>query len=81
MEYVKNERDYLREGLEGLGIRVVSGEADFLLVQTNCPIYDKLLQKGILIRNCENFRGLGKGYYRIAVKSHAENEILLRELT
>ena len=81
VEYVKNERDYLREGLEGLGIRVVSGEADFLLVQTNCPIYDKLLQKGILIRNCENFRGLGKGYYRIAVKSHAENEILLRELT
>ena len=36
--------------------------------------------KGILIRNCENFRGLGEGYYRIAVKKQEENEVLLREL-
>lgn len=80
VEYVKNEREYLQEGLEKRGIRVVSGEADFLLLHTTQPIYDRLLQKGILIRNCENFRGLGAGYYRIAVKTHAENEILLQEL-
>ena len=80
VEYVKNEREYLREGLETLGIRVVSGEADFLLLHTTQPIYDRLLAKGILIRNCENFRGLGAGYYRIAVKKHEENEVLLQEL-
>lgn len=80
VEYVKNEREYLREGLEALGIRVVSGEADFLLLHTTQPIYDRLLAKGILIRNCENFRGLGEGYYRIAVKKHEENEVLLQEL-
>ena len=66
--------------LEALGIRVVSGEADFLLLYTTQPIYDSLLAKGILIRNCENFRGLGEGYYRIAVKKHEENEVLLQEL-
>ena len=80
VEYVKNEREYLREGLEKLGIRVVSGEVDFLLLYTTQPIYDSLLAKGILIRNCENFRGLGEGYYRIAVKKHEENEVLLQEL-
>ncbi len=80
VEYVKTERAYLREGLEALGIRVVSGEADFLLLYTTQPIYGRLLAKGILIRNCENFRGLGVGYYRIAVKKHEENELLLREL-
>ena len=80
VEYVKTERAYLREGLEALDIRVVSGEADFLLLYTTQPIYDRLLAKGILIRNCENFRGLGAGYYRIAVKKHDENEVLLREL-
>ena len=80
VEYVKNERAYLREGLEALGIRVVSGEADFLLLHTTQPIYDRLLAKGILIRNCENFRGLGADYYRIAVKKHEENELLLQEL-
>lgn len=80
VEYVKNEREYLRKGLEALGIRVVSGEADFLLLHTTQPIHDRLLAKGILIRNCENFRGLGAGYYRIAVKKHEENELLLQEL-
>ena len=80
VEYVKTERAYLREGLEALDIRVVSGEADFLLLYTTQPIYDRLLAKGILIRNCENFRGLGEGYYRIAVKKHEENEVLLQEL-
>lgn len=80
MEYVKTKRAYLREGLEALGIRVVSGEADFLLLYTKQPIYDRLLAKGILIRNCENFRGLGESYYRIAVKKQEENEVLLREL-
>ena len=81
VDYVKTERAYLREGLEKLGIRVVSGEADFLLLYTTRPICDRLLEKGILIRNCENFRGLEAGYYRIAVKKHEENEVLLQELT
>ena len=80
VEYVRTKRAYLREGLEALGIRVVSGEANFLLLYTTQPIYDRLLAKGILIRNCENFRGLGEGYYRIAVKKQEENEVLLREL-
>ena len=80
VECVKTKRAYLREVLEALGIRVVSGEADFLLLYTTQPIYDRLLAKGILIRNCENFRGLGEGYYRIAVKKQEENEVLLREL-
>lgn len=80
VEYVKTERAYLRKGLEKLGIWVVSGEADFLLLYTTQPIYDRLLAKGILIRNCENFRGLGAGYYRISVKKHEENEVLLQEL-
>ena len=77
---MKNEREYLREGLEKLGIRVVSGEVDFLLLYTTQPIYDSLLAKGILIRNCENFRGLGEGYYRIAVKTRGDNDRLLRAL-
>ena len=72
--------DLFKNRLEKLGIRVVSGEVDFLLLYTTQPIYDSLLAKGILIRNCENFRGLGEGYYRIAVKKHEENEVLLQEL-
>ena len=41
---------------------------------------EELLKQGILIRDCSNFRGLKTGYYRIAVKKHEENEVLLDEL-
>jgi len=43
--------------------------------------YDKeLLQYGILIRDCANYRGLETGWYRIAVKQRHENEQLLKAL-
>lgn len=77
---VREEREFLREGLERAGIRVLSGEADFLFVHSEKPLYEPLLAQGVLIRDCGNFRGLGRGYYRIAVKNRAENEILIRKL-
>ena len=50
------------------------------MVYTEKPLYELLLERGILIRDCQNFKGLTKGYYRIAVKSREENKILLREI-
>ena len=47
---------------------------------SNESLYEKLLEKGILIRDCRNFRGLGKGFYRVAVKTRKENEILLEAI-
>ena len=44
------------------------------------PLYELLLEKGILIRDCSNFRGLQKGFYRIAIKSREENGILLKAI-
>ena len=31
-------------------------------------------------QDCSNYRGLSKGYYRIAVKTHKENEKLISQL-
>jgi len=78
--YVKKEREYLTEGLQDLGIEVVSGEGNFILFYANVPLYERLLKRGILIRDCRNYKGLSEGYFRIAVKAREENEILLREL-
>ena len=36
--------------------------------------------KGILIRDCSNYPGLKKGYYRVAVKLHEQNEKLIEVL-
>ena len=54
--------------------------SNFITVYSDKPLYGKLLKRGILIRDCSNFRGLGKGFYRIALKSREENEILLKAI-
>ncbi len=78
--YVKRERIFLSEQLEKMGIVVFEGEGNFILIYTEESLYELLLERGILIRDCQNFRGLSKGYYRIAVRKREENEILLREI-
>lgn len=76
-EFVRKEREFLRERLIQAGFEVFPSEANFLLVYSRIPLYERLLEKGILIRDCANFQGLSQGYYRIAVKTRRENEILL----
>ena len=80
VDYVKKERQFLEKGLKELGITVISGKANFILVYSKRPLYEKLLKRGILIRDCDNFRGLSEGFYRIAVKSREENRILLKTI-
>lgn len=79
-QYVKIEREFLEQRLEKLGLQVLPSDANFLLIQSKIPWYERLLKRGILIRDCSNFRGLKKGYYRIAVKTREENERLLKEM-
>ena len=80
VDLVKQERQFLTNNLEQLGIRVIPGQADFILLYSEAPLYELLLEKGILIRDCTNFRGLSSGFYRIAVKNRKENEILIHTL-
>lgn len=77
-DYIKKERLFLEAGLKQFGIATYPGRANFLLTYSKMPLYELLLEKGILIRDCSNFRGLQKGFYRIAVKSREENGILLK---
>ncbi|TQI68131.1 histidinol-phosphate transaminase [Clostridium sp. KNHs216] len=80
VRFVKTEREYLSGELRRLGFRVYPSAAGYLLFDTPVPLYDLLLEKEILIRDCGSYRGLHKGYYRIAVKQHGENETLIREI-
>lgn len=80
VEYVKKEREFLAAELEKKGLLVFPGEANFLLVFSEKPLYEALLKRKILIRDCGNFRGLSAGYYRIAVRTRKENELLLKEI-
>ena len=80
-EFIKSQRDYLAQGLRNLGAVVYSSSANFILFQWKDELlYEKLLSQGILIRDCSDFEGLGKGYFRIAVKNRRQNEWLLQSL-
>lgn len=79
-QYIAKERQFLEESLREKGFVVFPSKANFILLYSQEPLYERLLEKGILIRDCSNFRGLRQGFYRIAVKRRKENEILLRAL-
>ena len=79
-KYIEKERQFMAKRLTQLGIRIFPSVSNFITIFSDKPLYDELLKKGILIRDCSNFRGLGKGFFRIAVKSREENEILLMAL-
>lgn len=79
-QYVKNERQYLYDEFDKLNIKYWKGEADYIFFKAQDNLKEKLLDKGILIRDCSNYVNLSKGYYRIAVKGHKYNEKLIKAL-
>ena len=74
---IRRERERLRRELSACGLKVWNSEANFLFFSSKRPLAAALAEKGLLIRDCSNFRGLGEGYYRIAVRLPAENDRLI----
>ena len=77
---IADERAFLTRELTALGCRVCPSDANFLLFQSTPGLAERLLEKGILIRSCANFEGLDETWYRIAVRTHAENLQLLQTM-
>ncbi|MEE3457808.1 MAG: aminotransferase class I/II-fold pyridoxal phosphate-dependent enzyme, partial [Lachnospiraceae bacterium] len=78
---VRENRALLAQGLAGLGLRVVPGEANFLLFYAeDQELGEKLAREGILIRDCANYEGLSSGWFRVSVRTAPENEQLLKAL-
>lgn len=75
------ERPRMRNALQRLGLRVVPGTANFLLFYCeDFTLCEKLRKHGILLRNCGQMPGLREGWYRTAVRTAAENDVLLAVL-
>ncbi len=70
---IQKERNYLKNVLEREHFKVADSDSCFLLFQGEEGLYQKLLEEGILIRDCSDYRGLSKKFYRVAVKGHEEN--------
>ena len=78
---LEEQRPILRAGLAKLGATQITGEANYLLFRhSDLRLADKLEKAGILIRRCEDFSGLGPGWYRVAVRTAEENQKLLQAI-
>ncbi|MBO6137783.1 MAG: aminotransferase class I/II-fold pyridoxal phosphate-dependent enzyme [Lachnospiraceae bacterium] len=78
--FVEAQREYLCGCFKTLGLRAYPSSANYILVYCEKELYEPLLQRGILIRDCSNYEGLGQGFYRFAVRTHEENGILVEKL-
>lgn len=82
---IRAERAFLVQTLPTLPyvekVYVPVSDANFILFRTEEGAPDLkalLLERGVLIRACGNYEGLDARYYRICVRTHAENLELIR---
>ena len=77
MNLISDGKAYLRSELRNLGIRAYESDTLYMLIRSELPLYEKLLEKGILIRDLKDHPGLGEGFARIAVRNEEDNRSLV----
>lgn len=79
IEYIQRERRYLLEEIKDRKLckKIYGSKANYIFFQAEEALLEALDQKGFAIRDCSNYRNLGKGYYRIAIRRHEENQKLV----
>lgn len=86
-QLIWRERDFLYRAISLIpGLNAFAGEANYLLVKienpaiTSAQLAGLSAGRGVLVRDCASFSGLGNNYIRVAVKNRAENAVLLNVL-
>lgn len=78
---VREEKIWLQQELADLPVDIIGGDANWLFFHcAQVNLAASLREKGLLIRDCSNFPGLAPGYFRIAVRTHAENSRLVEAM-
>lgn len=80
VEYINGERVFLLGELKRLRFETYGSRANFVFFKGDTKLYSGLLNKGILIRQCGNFRSLDYRFYRAAVRLRGENEELIKAI-
>ncbi|MDW6004175.1 threonine-phosphate decarboxylase CobD [Vibrio mangrovi] len=82
--WLKAEQHALYQGLSQLpALTVYPPTANYIFFRLNQPdldLQDALMHHKILIRHCANYPGLSARHYRVAIKSHQDNQQLLQAL-
>lgn len=78
-QIVFKEARYLKQELGKMGLKVYDSQANYIFFQAPEDFFERAVEKRILIRDCSNYTGLVKGYFRIAVELHEQNQILVKK--
>ncbi len=79
-KYILEEKDYICKRLKKIeDIKIFEPTANFVLIKFESEriaeeLIKELREKKILLRSCENFRGLDGRYIRMAIRTRKENE-------
>lgn len=75
---IAEQRPRMAAGLRALGLRVMDGQANYLLFRATTDFGEKLRRRGAVVRSCANYPGLDAAWYRTAVRTAEENTRLLQ---
>ena len=85
--FVAAERGLLFSRLGSIpGLQPRPSSANYLLLKitgrglSSTRLYEELARRGILVRDCRSFTGMGNKYIRVAVKLRRDNRLLLAAL-
>ena len=83
-QWLDEEQRYLFESLSTFStLKIWRPAANYIFIRCldeALNLQDALLAHRILIRHCANYPGLNTHYYRVAIKSHADNQALIAAL-
>ncbi|MCW4029629.1 MAG: threonine-phosphate decarboxylase CobD [Candidatus Bathyarchaeota archaeon] len=86
-EIIKKEKAWLQAELSKFtSFKFGEPDANFFFIDirnsglTAQELKNRVLSRGLLIRDCSSFKGLDQYYIRIAVKTHTENKRLIEAL-
>ncbi|MHB8122249.1 MAG: threonine-phosphate decarboxylase CobD [Desulfuromonadaceae bacterium] len=83
LEFIRQERRRLFEALAQFSpFKLYPSSVNYLLVEiregmTSRELKERLLSHRIIIRDCSSFMGLSECFFRVAVRSRDENNVLL----
>lgn len=78
--YIKEKRMILENAFRERGIKYIPGDGNFVAFKYDTDLYEKMLGNKILIRDCSDYRGMDKGWYRVAVGADSGSIVFLHSL-
>lgn len=80
---MEKEKRFLEKKFRKLGIEYFPSDVNFYLLKTASldEISSRLRKKGILVKTSSGHRGSEKKYLMVAVKTHKQNSVLIREIS